>query len=231
MLSEGRRIKDYPDAPCRSLVAARSKHLDRNAMSPNESLKNICVYCGSNSGNRAEYTDVAKQLAQELVSRNLGLVYGGSSVGIMGVVASAVMDAGGRVTGILPESLKKKELAHKGLTELIVVGSMHERKTMMVERADGFIALPGGVGTFEEIFETWTWAQLGFHNKPCGLLNVAGYYDHLGKFLDHAAEEGFMQPQHRAMLAVESDPRLLLDRFAVYEAPTVTKWITQPVTT
>lgn len=194
-------------------------------------LQNICVYCGSNSGARPEYTEVARALAAELVKRDIGLVYGGSKVGIMGVVADAVLAAGGRVIGVLPEALKKKELAHTGLTELHVVGSMHERKTLMAERADGFIALPGGVGTLEEIFETWTWAQLGFHGKPCGLLNVAGYYDHLARFLDHTADEGFMQPQHRAMLVVENDPRLLLDRFAVYSPPTVSKWITEPQAT
>jgi uncharacterized protein (TIGR00730 family) len=192
-------------------------------------IQNICVYCGSNAGNRPEYADAARKLAEDLVQRNIGLVYGGSSVGIMGVVADAVMAAGGRVIGVLPEALMRKELAHKNLTELHVVGSMHERKTMMVDRADGFIAMPGGVGTLEEIFETWTWAQLGFHAKPCGLLNVAGYYDHLSHFLDHTVDEAFMQPAHRAMLAVESDPRLLLDRFATYVAPTVSKWITAPV--
>jgi uncharacterized protein (TIGR00730 family) len=193
-------------------------------------LQNICVYCGSNTGRRPDYAKAAQDLARELVQRNLGLVYGGSSVGIMGVLADAVINAGGRVIGVLPEALMRKELAHKNLSELHVVGSMHERKTMMVEKADAFIALPGGVGTFEEIFETWTWAQLGFHRKPCGLLNVAGYYNHLSRFLDHAVEEAFMQPAHRAMLAVESDPGVLIDRFASYEPPTVSKWITAPVT-
>jgi uncharacterized protein (TIGR00730 family) len=194
-------------------------------------LENICVYCGSNAGRRPDYAEAAQDLAHELVRRNIGLVYGGSSVGIMGVLADAVMDAGGRVIGVLPEALKRKELEHKNLTELHVVGSMHERKTMMVERADGFIALPGGVGTLEEIFETWTWGQLGFHRKPCGLLNAAGYYDHLNRFLDHTVEEAFMQPAHRAMLAVESDPGKLIDRFVTYEPPTVSKWITTPATT
>jgi uncharacterized protein (TIGR00730 family) len=194
-------------------------------------LENICVYCGSNAGRRPDYAVAATKLAHELVDRNIGLVYGGSSVGIMGVVADAVMNAGGRVIGVLPEALKRKELAHKNLTELHVVGSMHERKTMMVERADGFIAMPGGVGTMEEIFETWTWAQLGFHRKPCGLLNVSGYYNDLSRFLDHTVQEAFMQPAHRAMLAVESDPATLIDRFAAYEPPTVSKWITTSSTT
>lgn len=188
-------------------------------------LKNICVYCGSNAGNDPVYTRQAQALGRALVKRDLGLVYGGSKVGIMGVVADAVLEAGGRAVGILPEALMQKELAHKGLTELHVVASMHERKTLMAEKADAFVAMPGGIGTLEEIFEVWTWAQLGFHNKPCGLLNVAGYYDKLAGFLDHAAESGFMQPQHRQMLAVQTDPDLLLDGFARYEAPTVSKWI------
>jgi len=190
-------------------------------------LKNICVYCGSNAGNDPIYTAQAQALGRALVERGLGLVYGGSRVGIMGVVADAVLQAGGRAIGVLPEALMQKELAHKGLTELHVVASMHERKTMMAAKADAFVAMPGGIGTLEEIFEVWTWAQLGFHNKPCGLLNVAGFYDKLAGFLDHAAASGFMQPQHRDMLAVESDPHRLLDRFASYEAPTVSKWIKQ----
>jgi len=190
-------------------------------------LKNICVYCGSNAGNDPIYTTQAQALGRALVERGLGLVYGGSRVGIMGVVADAVLQAGGRAIGVLPEALMQKELAHKGLTELHVVASMHERKTMMAAKADAFVAMPGGIGTLEEIFEVWTWAQLGFHNKPCGLLNVAGFYDKLAGFLDHAADSGFMQPQHRQMLAVESDANRLLDRFATYEAPTVSKWIKQ----
>lgn len=189
------------------------------------SIQNVCVYCGSNAGRQPIYTEVAQQLGRALAERGIGLVYGGASVGIMGVVADAVMAAGGRVTGIIPDALMKKELAHLSLSELVVVDSMHQRKTLMAERADGFIAMPGGVGTLEEIFETWTWAQLGFHKKPVGLLNVAGYYDQLAGFLDHTVAESFMQPQHRAMLAIESDPVRLLDRFAAYEPPTVSKWI------
>jgi uncharacterized protein (TIGR00730 family) len=188
-------------------------------------LENICVYCGSNAGRQPIYAEQAKEFGRTLAERGLGLVYGGSSAGIMGIVADAVLAHGGRAIGIIPEVLVKKELAHKGLTELHVVGSMHERKMMMAEKADGFVALPGGVGTFEEIFETWTWAQLGLHAKPCGLLNIAGYYDKLAAFLDHTVEEAFMRPQHRAMLVVENEAGALLDRFAAYEAPTVTKWI------
>jgi len=188
-------------------------------------IKNICVYCGSNGGSNPVYAEQAAVLGRTLVARGLGLVYGGSRVGLMGVVADAVLAAGGRAVGVIPEALMLKELAHKGLTELHVVHSMHERKTLMAERADGFIAMPGGVGTLEEIFEMWTWAQLGFHGKPCGLLNVAGYFDALATFLDGTVDAAFMQPQHRQMLAVESDADTLLDRFAAYQAPSVSKWI------
>ncbi|MFU1981515.1 TIGR00730 family Rossman fold protein [Bordetella hinzii] len=190
-------------------------------------LKQICVYCGSNGGRQPEYLEQARAFGQELVKRDIGLVYGGAAVGLMGAVADGVMQAGGHAVGIIPVSLMQKELAHRGLTELHVVQSMHERKTMMAEQADGFVALPGGAGTLEEIFETWTWAQLGMHRKPCGLLNIAGYYDDLARFLDHTVAEAFMRPQHRAMLAIESDAAALLDRFAAYEPPTVSKWITQ----
>lgn len=195
------------------------------------SIKNLCVYCGSNMGRSPDYIDQAQQFAQELVKRDIGLVYGGSSVGIMGVMADAVLAAGGRAIGILPDLLLKKELAHRNLTELHIVSSMHERKAMMIEKADGFVALPGGAGTLEEIFETWTWAQLGMHQKPCGLLNIAGYYDALGQFLDHTVEEEFIGPQHRTMLIIENDPTVLLDRFAAYVPPSVSKWITSTAQT
>lgn len=188
-------------------------------------IKNLCVYCGSNAGSRPDYIEGARALAHELVSRDIGLVYGGASVGIMGAVADAVLAEGGRVIGIIPEGLLRKEIGHNNLTELHVVASMHERKTMMAERSDGFIALPGGAGTLEEIFETWTWAQLGMHQKPCGLLNIAGYYDQLAAFLNHAAQESFIRAEHRAMLMVESQPADLLDRYAAYTPPTVSKWI------
>lgn len=188
-------------------------------------LENICVYCGSNAGRQPVYAEAARAFGRELARRGLGLVYGGSSNGIMGILADAVLESGGRAIGVIPEALVKKELAHRGLTEQHIVTSMHERKTLMAEKADGFVALPGGVGTLEEIFETWTWAQLGFHAKPCGLLNIAGYFDKLTEFLDHTVEEAFMRPQHRAMLAVESDPGRLLEQFAAYTPPTVSKWI------
>ena len=160
-----------------------------------------------------------------MVARGIRLVYGGASVGIMGVVADEVLRLGGEAMGVIPESLMRKELAHAGLTEMHVTPSMHARKTLMAELADGFVALPGGIGTFEEIFEVWTWGQLGFHRKPCGLLNVAGYYDSLIAFLDHAAGEQFVRAEHRAMAVVESDPAALLDRFAAYQPPALPKWV------
>ena len=188
-------------------------------------IKNLCVYCGSNAGSRPDYVEGARELARELVRRDIGLVYGGASVGIMGALADAVLAEGGRAIGIIPESLMRKELGHQNLTELHIVASMHERKAMMFERSDGFIALPGGAGTLEEIFESWTWAQLGMHQKPCGLLNIAGYYDQLAGFLNHAVQESFMRAEHRAMLIVDNQPATLLDRYAAYTPPTVSKWI------
>jgi len=188
-------------------------------------LRNLCVYCGSNPGRQGIYLEAARELGRIMAERGIGLVYGGASVGVMGAIADAVLEAGGRAVGVIPESLVRKELAHGGLTELHVTGSMHERKRLMADRADGFLALPGGAGTLEEIFEVWTWAQLGDHRKPCGLYNVGGYYDGLAQFLDHAAGEQFLKPEHRAMLIVEDDARRLLERFAAYEAPTVPKWI------
>ena len=188
-------------------------------------MKNICVYCGSNPGRQEAYSSAARALAKSLVDRNLGLVYGGASVGIMGLIADTVLQLGGRAVGVIPEALVRKEVAHQCLTELHVTQSMHERKTLMAELSDGFIAMPGGIGTLEEIFEIWTWAQLGIHTKPCGLLNAAGYFDALTTFLDHAVAEQFVKPPHRAILIVEQTPDLLLDRFASYQAPTVQKWV------
>jgi hypothetical protein len=188
-------------------------------------MKNICVYCGSSPGRLEAYVDGARALAQALVTRDLGLVYGGASIGLMGLVADTVLQLGGRAVGVIPKALARKEVAHKSLTELHITQSMHERKTLMAELSDGFIAMPGGIGTFEEIFEVWTWAQLGIHAKPVGLLNVAGYYDGLTTFLDHAAAEQFLKPQHRGVLIVEQEPVALLDRFACYQPPSVQKWL------
>lgn len=188
-------------------------------------LRSLCVYCGSASGRQPAYADAARALAQAMVARDIRLVYGGASVGIMGTVADEILRLGGEAVGVIPQALMRKELAHAGLTELHVTPSMHARKMLMAELADGFVALPGGIGTFEEIFEVWTWAQLGFHGKPCGLLNAAGYYDRLVGFLDHAAAEEFVRPVHREMVIVDSDPVALLQRFSAYRPPAVPKWV------
>jgi len=188
-------------------------------------MKAVCVYCGASSGRSAAYADAARALARALVARDLGLVYGGASIGLMGLVADTVLALGGRAVGVIPQALARKEVAHVGLTELIVTASMHERKTRMAELADGFIALPGGIGTFEELFEIWTWAQLGMHAKPVGVLNVAGYYDALITFVDHATQEGFMKPAQRALLIVESDPAVLLERLAAHKAAPGPQWL------
>jgi len=188
-------------------------------------MKAVCVYCGSSPGRLEAYTNGARALARILVERDLALVYGGASIGLMGMVADEVLALGGRVVGVIPQALARKEVAHAGLTELHLTQSMHERKTLMAELSDGFIALPGGIGTFEELFEIWTWAQLGMHAKPVGLLNVAGYYDALIAFVDHATQEQFMRPAQRALLIVESDPAVLLDRFAAHKAAAGKQWL------
>ncbi len=174
----------------------------------------ICVFTGSRHGARTEYAEAAKLLGRELVERGFGLVYGGGNVGLMTIIADTVLDLNGHVTGVIPDSLVGKEVAHQGLTDLRVVQSMHERKALMAELSDGFIAMPGGIGTMEEFFEVLSWAQLGLHEKPCALLNVCGYYDPLIKFLDQAVTDDFIKPKHRALLIVESEPGKLLDRFA-----------------
>ena len=171
------------------------------------------------------YAEAARAFGEMLAERGLGLVYGGGNVGLMGMVADAALAAGAEVIGVIPSALVAREVAHQGLTELRVVGSMHERKALMSELADGFVALPGGIGTLEEWFETWTWAQLGLHTKPFGLLDVAGYYEQLLRFLDHVVAEGFVRPGHRSMVLVETDPGHLLDRMRAYTPPVVKKWI------
>ena len=188
-------------------------------------MNSLCVFCGSNPGASPAYAEAAARLGRIVAERGMTLVYGGGRVGLMGVVAGAALAAGGRVIGVIPEALATLELAHDGLTELQVVGSMHERKARMSELSDGFLALPGGIGTLEEWFEVWTWSQLGFHPKPCGLLNVAGYYDHLLAFLDHVTAERFLNEPHRSMAIVGDDPRLLLDRLAAWRPPRARKWI------
>jgi len=185
----------------------------------------ICVYCGSSSGARAIYADAARELAEVLVRHEFGLVYGGAAKGLMGILADAVLERGGNVEGVIPKMLQDKEIAHVGLTRLHVVSSMHERKSMMAALSDGFIALPGGFGTLEELIEIVTWGQLGFHDKPCGVLNVGGYFDTLLAFLDHTSDEGFLKPENRRMLLDDTDPAALVRQFERYTAPRVGKWL------
>lgn len=187
-------------------------------------MRRVCVYCGSNPGKRPEYTVAAKELADVLVRHEIELVYGGSDKGIMGVIADAVLEQGGKVHGVIPQFLIEKEIAHQGLTEMHVVASMHARKTMMAALSDGFIAMPGGYGTLEEIIEITTWGQLRFHDKPCGLLNTDGYFDHLLAYLRHANAEGFLRRENLDMMLVDSDPVGLIQKFERYEAPRVEKW-------
>jgi uncharacterized protein (TIGR00730 family) len=185
----------------------------------------LCVFCGSSPGARPEYLAAAHALGRLLAERGIGVVYGGASVGLMGAVADAALAAGGHVTGVIPRVLEAREIAHPGLSDLRVVASMHERKALMSDLSDGFVALPGGLGTLEELFEVWTWAQLGMHAKPCAVLDVAGYYAPLLAFLDHGVRERFVRAPHRAMLLVDDEPARLLDRLAAYEPPTVRQWI------
>jgi uncharacterized protein (TIGR00730 family) len=188
-------------------------------------IKRVCVYCGSNSGSLPAYAEAARELGTVLAGRGIGLVYGGGRVGLMGLLADAVVAGGGEVIGVIPEALAKREIAHFGLKDLRVVGSMHERKALMAELADAFIALPGGFGTMDEFCEALTWAQLGLHRKPLGLLNVAGFYDQLLAFFDHAMERSFIRPAHRHLVQAESDPGRLLDLLAQIQAPVFPKWI------
>jgi len=193
-------------------------------------LRRVCVFCGSSSGRLPAYDAAAADFGRLLAERGIEIVYGGGRVGLMGTLADACLAAGGRVIGVIPEALATKELAHQGCTSLHVVGSMHERKALMAELSDAFVALPGGIGTFEELFEVWTWGQLGFHRKPCGLLNSAGFYDRLLEFLGHAADEQFMRPEHLTMLAQSDDAGALLAQLAAYTPPDVRKWLRQDET-
>ena len=186
-------------------------------------MQRICVYCGSNSGSRPLYADAARELADVLVRHDLELVYGGADKGIMGVIANAVLEGGGKVHGVIPKMLCDKEIAHQQLTKLHIVASMHARKTMMAALSDGFIAMPGGFGTLEEIIEIITWSQLRFHDKPCGLLNVDGYFDLLLRYLDHATGEGFLRHESREMLLCDSNAAGLIGKFERYSAPHVEK--------
>jgi uncharacterized protein (TIGR00730 family) len=185
------------------------------------------VFCGSSAGARPIHRDAAAALGAELVRRGLELVYGGARVGLMGVVADAVLGAGGRVTGVIPSSMVDRELAHTGLSDLRIVSTMHERKALMERLSDGFVSLPGAMGTLDETCEMLTWGQLGLHVKPCGLLDVDGYYTSFLALLDRAVSEGFLRPQHRAMVLVDTAPDALLDRLAAYAPPVVEKWISR----
>jgi uncharacterized protein (TIGR00730 family) len=190
-------------------------------------MKRVCVFCGSSSGLRAVHREAAMALGVALARRGLGLVYGGAKVGLMGVLADAALGAGGQVIGVMPSSMVEREIAHAGLAELRVVSTMHERKATMERLSDGFVTLPGAMGTLDETCEMLTWGQLGLHAKPCGLLNVEGYYDPLLALLDRAVAEGFLRPQHRAMVLVEPTADGLLDRMAGYAAPSVEKWLSR----
>jgi uncharacterized protein (TIGR00730 family) len=188
-------------------------------------VKNICVFCGSNTGRGAAYLEAARMLAQAIAARGLQLVYGGGSIGLMGALAEAALEAGACVIGVTPRRLLEREVVHRGLTELHVVETMLERKALMAQLSDGFVALPGGLGTLDELFEMLTWTQLGFHRKPCALLDVEGYWARLAAFLDHAVAERFLKPEHRAMLLLESDPHRLLDRLGSVPLPQASKWM------
>ncbi|WP_306262151.1 TIGR00730 family Rossman fold protein [Pararhizobium sp. IMCC21322] len=188
-------------------------------------LKTICVFCGSNPGNDPAYLEAAIGLGKSIVAHGYKLVYGGAEVGLMGAVADAALKAGGHVIGVMPRALVEKEIAHKGLTELLEVSSMHERKALMADLSDGFIALPGGVGTLEEIFEIWTWAQLGHHDKPLAFMNVSSFYDPLGAFLDHQSEQGFVRKGHRDMAIFSDNADEILTAFVNYDAPELQKWV------
>lgn len=188
-------------------------------------MKSICLYTGASPGARDEYRIAAEAVATEIARRGMTLVYGGGHVGLMGAAADAALAAGGQVVGVIPADIADREIEHRGLSELLVVDSMHERKMAMLKRADGMIALPGGLGTMEELFEVWTWNQLGFHQKPVGLLNVAGYYDHLLRFIDHMVEQRFVKESHRDLLLVDEDYKALLDRMGAFEPPVVDKWL------
>ncbi len=189
-------------------------------------MRSIAVFCASSLGRDPAFAAAARTFGELLAREALTLVYGGGHVGLMGVLADAALEAGGRVVGVIPRALWDREIGHRGLTELHVVDTMHERKARMASLAEAFVALPGGLGTLEEIFEVWTWGQLGIHAKPCGFLDAASYYAPLLDFLDRAVQGGLVRPQHRAMAIVDRDPQLLLRRLAQYEPPQVEKWVT-----
>lgn len=188
-------------------------------------MKSVCVFCGSNPGNDPVYADAARAMGAEIARRGMVLVYGGGAVGLMGIVADAALAAGGEVHGVIPRALREKEVGHHHLTRLEIVETMHIRKARMAELSEGFIAMPGGIGTFEELFEIWTWGQLGIHDKPLAFLNVAGFYDPLATFLDNTVEAGFLKQTHRAMTITDTEPATLLDRMEQYVPAVTYKWV------
>jgi uncharacterized protein (TIGR00730 family) len=188
-------------------------------------MQRICVFCGSAVGANPAYADAARRMGREMVSRGIGLVYGGGHVGLMGVIADTVLAEGGEAIGVIPHGLAVREVAHSRLTKLHVVGSMHERKAMMADMADAFVAMPGGFGTYEEFFEAVTWTQLGVHRKPCGLLNVEGFYDPIVSFIDRSVSEQFVKPEYRAAILVDSDPARLIEALTAVILPEVPRWI------
>jgi uncharacterized protein (TIGR00730 family) len=188
-------------------------------------LESVCVFCGSSEGARPAYAEAASGLGREIAERGMRLVYGGGKVGLMGVVADAALAAGEEVVGVIPKALLEKEIGHEGLTDLRVVGSMHERKMLMADLAGGFVALPGGYGTLEEFMEVLSWAQLSLHEKPCALFNVSGFFEPLSELFDRAVAEGFVHPEHRSLVLTGEDPEALLERMEAYEPPETKKWV------
>ena len=189
-------------------------------------MRRVCVFCGSSPGARPAYAEAAEELATLLVADGIGVVYGGGGVGLMGKLADAVLALGGEITGVIPDALVDREIGHPGVHDMRTVGSMHERKALMAELSDAFVALPGGIGTLEELVEVFTWSQLGLHRKPCGLLDVEGYYEELAAFLDHAVRERFLREEHRSTLIVEREPAALLERMTAYRPDAIQpKWI------
>jgi hypothetical protein len=189
-------------------------------------VERICVFCGASPGGRREYAEAARELARLLTGEGIGVVYGGGGVGLMGALADAVIAEGGELTGVIPRALVDREIAHRDVTDMRVVGSMHERKALMAKLSDAFVALPGGIGTLEELFEVYTWAQLGLHRKPCALLDVEGYYDGIADFLAHAVSERFLREETRELLMIESDAATLIQRLKAFEPPAVVpKWL------
>ncbi|MEY2625693.1 MAG: hypothetical protein RL412_1468 [Pseudomonadota bacterium] len=193
-------------------------------------MKRLCVFCGANAGNGPRYREASEALGHALVRAGIGLVYGGAGVGLMGIIADTVRNAGGEVIGVIPQNLVEREVAHPHLDDLRVVDSMHDRKALMAELSDGFIALPGGVGTLEELFEVWTWGHLGLHGKPCALLDVDGFYARLSQFLDHVDQEGFLRQGVRDMLLIDDNPDTLIARMGRYRAPTTPRVLTLATT-